>query len=187
MSANGTNDDWITIELSDLYRQLRFQILEDPTAPQITVPRLSTRSECSQIIAESLKLDKTLVRLETKEQREKRHQKARTVALEIVAAFKSENPKVVPFPTKPIKVDMDTLEPSLPKRPTPERRQRLKELALKARDDPHLRLDPYPITLIANPFETYLATVLGQVEVEIIDAEEDEKTKYCLLGEMNLL
>jgi hypothetical protein len=179
------------------FRRLRSEVLIDGTEPPtITLPTLSTRAETSRLIADNLQQDQTSVWLSSKEEREKRRQRLRHLATFDPNAklrepgSSSASPQNLVLSTeniRPIRVGPDVPAPQVPERSSPLVREQLAKMAKIARFDPDLARDPYPLLLPAHSFESYLAQVLGGLRLEVLDADEEDKTTVCKLQGQQML
>ena len=187
--------DLITLDLADVYHQLRREVVgRKAPLPLITLPSTSTLAESSQLMADILKNNQTEVWLSSKEDRERRRERIRALALSTdLGTLPNSWPTSLKGSAslrenaRPIQIEADTPAPEVPDRPSPETRERLKKLAMESQDDPYLALDPYPVTLVADPFQRYLPTVLGSGRFEIIDASESDDSKICILEAEQML
>jgi hypothetical protein len=198
------NKNQVTLDLIELYAQLRRELLIDRTPPPVVaLPAVSTRAETSRLIADSLENDQTSVWLSTKADRERRRQRLRGLATtnlnvprESSSDFgttlntgfgSSQGSALLLENARPIRIDPNLPGPQIPDRPSPQARERIKKLAMEGQHNPDLARDPYPIILKAQTFESYLAKVSGSVRLEVFDADEDDDTTICKLPNTQML
>ena len=163
---SSANKNLVTLNLIELYAQLRRELLIDRTPPPvITLPAISTRAESSQLIAWVLKNDQTSVWLSSKGDKERRHQRFRDLAAispnvprnsgsnlgpgSNTGCGSSQGPTLLQENARPIRVDPNLPPPQVPDRPSIKARERIKKLFLESQHNPDPARDPYLVVLKA--------------------------------------